>query len=56
MSILKKCNNCGIYTLLNRCNKCGNSTKEPFYLFKKIRDAPKESSEYFSKLRRKKND
>lgn len=56
MGLLKKCNNCGTYTLSDKCSKCENLTKEPVYVFKKIRDAPKDSSEHFSKLRRKKDD
>lgn len=56
MGILKKCFKCEEYTLLDECSKCGSLTKEPGYIFKKIRDAPKDSNEYFHKLRRKKDD
>ena len=56
MGLLKKCSKCERYTLFKKCSKCESITEEPGYIFKKIRDAPKDSSEHFNKLRRKKDD
>ena len=49
---LRKCS-CGKYTLKDICPKCGKETFNPHYKFKEIRDAPKDSSEYFLKKRKK---
>lgn len=56
MRLLKKCNSCKRYTIHNQCPKCKIDTIHPDYKFKKIRDAPKDSNDYFTKLRKKKND
>jgi rRNA maturation protein Nop10 len=48
---LKKCPKCSIYTLGQTCPKCKKPTKETTYKYKEIRDAPKDSSSHFSKIR-----
>ena len=51
---LKKCPNCKTYTLKEKCPECNKNTLDPHYKFKKIRDAPKDSSKHFAKLRKNK--
>ena len=36
--ILKKCFNCGNYTLEENCGKCGGATGDAHYKFVRIRD------------------
>jgi len=51
---LRKCSNCSTYTLKSSCPKCKKETYDPHYKFKKIRDAPKDSSKHFKDIRSKK--
>ena len=51
---LMKCPTCGRYTFKEKCPSCEKETVSPHYKFKEIRDAPKDSSEYFLKKRSRK--
>jgi hypothetical protein len=53
--LLKKCPNCKTYTLKEICKRCNNKTINPHYKFKKVKDAPKDSSKHFTKIRNKKS-
>ena len=35
---LKKCKECGTYTLKEKCPKCNKKTKDAHYKFVKVRD------------------
>jgi rRNA maturation protein Nop10 len=50
MTKLRKCNDCQGYSLKDEC-KCGSTTENAHYKFIKIRDAPKQSDEYWKKRR-----
>lgn len=50
MTKLKKCPDCKNYSLKKEC-KCGGKTEDAHYKFVKIRDAPKQSDEYWKKRR-----
>lgn len=41
MTLIKKCNECGKYTLKKDCKKCNSKTTNPHYTFSKVKDAPK---------------
>ena len=51
---LKKCPTCDKYTMKEICSECGIQVVEMGYKFLQIRDAPKDSSQHFLKLRKKK--
>lgn len=53
--LLKKCPKCQTYTLKEICKTCNKQTVDPHYKFKKVRDAPKDSSKHFAKKRKKKD-
>ena len=48
MAKLRKCSNCGKYTLKDSCGKCGKKTVDAHYKFVKVRDAPKDSGKYWA--------
>jgi hypothetical protein len=48
---LKKCPTCSNYTLKTSCEKCEEKTQETSYKYKGLRDAPKDSAQYFTKKR-----
>jgi len=50
---LKKCDFCCEYTTKENCPKCKKQTKSAHYKFIKISNAPKDSSNHFSKIRSK---
>ncbi len=52
---LKQCTVCKEYNLTNICRKCGSECLDSGYKFKQIRDAPKDSSKYFTEKRKHEN-
>ena len=47
---LRKCKNCGVYTMQENCPKCKEKTLDAHYKFIKVRDAPKTNN--ISKIRK----
>ncbi len=50
--VLKRCSDCGIYSLNVVCRKCGGECVDIGYKFKLLRDAPKDSASFFFSKRK----
>ncbi|MGK0209202.1 MAG: hypothetical protein ACI83O_000472 [Patescibacteria group bacterium] len=50
---LKNCPTCSTYTLKEKCKTCKTPTAETTYKYKELKDAPKDSAEFFTVKRAK---